>query len=304
MCNKSALNIFKGNRTACPFLPMRFFLLSCLLLLMTFSSDTAAPAPPPGPYAARWKKIDALLAKNQTATAAPLVEAIYQQARQQQNTPAYVRALLYKIRLLQVKEEDAGEKAIALLENDLKTAQFPARPLLHSLLGGLYTQYLNENRYRLYQRTAGATPTHDSTATADAGTRLGTWDMGRLGSAIVRHYYLSVEEEPQRQLKTKLSELGDLVAGGDAEGRALRPTLYDLLAHRAIAGLQNQELYVTRPEQQFQLTEPRLFGTAPEFAALRLLAPDGDSLNGQLHALHLLQRLTASRQQLADNAAP
>jgi uncharacterized protein YfaS (alpha-2-macroglobulin family) len=303
MCNKSALNIFKGNRTACPFLPMRFFLLSCLLLLMTFSSDTAAPAPPPGPYAARWKKIDALLAKNQTATAAPLVEAIYQQARQQQNTPAYVRALLYKIRLLQVKEEDAGEKAIALLENDLKTAQFPARPLLHSLLGGLYTQYLNENRYRLYQRTAGATPTHDSTATADAGTRLGTWDMGRLGSAIVRHYYLSVEEEPQRQLKTKLSELGDLVAGGDAEGRALRPTLYDLLAHRAIAGLQNQELYVTRPEQQFQLTEPRLFGTAPEFAALRLLAPDGDSLNGQLHALHLLQRLTASRQQLADNAA-
>ncbi|GAB3583284.1 alpha-2-macroglobulin family protein [Hymenobacter daeguensis] len=278
---------------------MRLFLLSCLLLTMIFTSDSAAPAPPPGPYAAQWKKIDALLAKSQTATAAPLVEAIYQQAKKGNNSPAYVRALLYKIRLLEAKEEDAEEKSIALLEQDVKTAQFPARPILHSLLAELYTQYLNQNRYRLYQRTAGAKPTMDDEKTADGGTGLATWDMGRLGAAIVRHYYQSVEDEPQRQLKTTLADLGDLAVGGDAEGRALRPTLYDLLAQRAIEGLKNQELYVTRPEQQFQLTEPKLFGPAAEFAALRLLAPEADSLNGQLHALHLLQRLTASRQQLA-----
>ncbi|GAB3877027.1 alpha-2-macroglobulin family protein [Hymenobacter segetis] len=277
---------------------MRLFLFACLLLTMIFSADSAAPSPPPGPYAARWKKIDALLKKDQTATAAPLVEAIYQQAKKENNSAAYVRALLYKIRLLQAKQEDADEKAIALLEADVKTAAFPARPILHSLLAEQYTNYLNQNRYRLYQSTAGATPTTDDQQTADGGTGLATWDMGRLGAAIVRHYYQSVEDEPQKQLKTTLADLGDLATGGDAEGRALRPTLYDLLAQRAIEGLKNQELYVTRPEQQFQLTDPKLFGTAAEFAALRLLAPDADSLNGQLHALHLLQRLTASRQQL------
>ena len=279
---------------------MRLFLLSFLLLTMIFTSDSATPTPPPGPYAARWKKIDALLAKSQTATAAPLVEAIYQQAKKEGNSPAYVRALLYKIRLLEVKEEDAEEKGIALLEQDVKTAQFPARPVLHSLLAELYMQYLNQNRYRLYQRTAGAKPAPaDGKTEADGGTGLATWDMGRLGAAIVRHYYQSVEDEPQKQLQTTLAALGELAVEGDAEGRALRPTLYDLLAQRAIEGLKNQELYVTKPEQQFQLTEPKLFGPAAEFAALRLLAPAGDSLNGQLHALHLLQRLTASRQQLA-----
>ncbi|WP_201979872.1 alpha-2-macroglobulin family protein [Hymenobacter rubidus] len=267
------------------------------------TTSVAAPVPP-GRYAAQWKKIDALLAKHQTATAAPLVDAIYRQARQAHDTPAYVRALLYKIRLLESKEEDADEKAIALLEHDVKTATFPARPILHSLLGGLYANYLAANRSRLYQRTAGADPTRDSTAAADGGSTLATWDVGRLGATIVRHYYLSVEEEPQRQLKISLAQLGDLVAGGDAEGRALRPSLYDLLAHRAVEGLQNQELYITRPEQQFQLTEPKVFGTAQEFAALHLLAPDADSLNGQLHALHLLQRLTASRlQQSPQNLA-
>ncbi len=287
---------------------MRLFLFACLLLTMIFSADSAAPVPP-GQYAARWKKIDALLRKDQTATAAPLVEAIYQQAKKAGDDPAYVRALLYKTRLLHARQDDADEKAIALLEAELPTATFPARPMLHSLLAEAYTGYLNNNRYRLYQRTAGAAPIANARpangdAAADGGTGLATWDMSRLGAAIVRHYYQSVEEEPQRQLKTTLAQLGDLAVGGDAEGRALRPTLYDLLAQRAIEGLKNQELYVTRPEQQFQPTEPKLFGTAVEFAALRLLAPDADSLNGQLHALHLLQRLTASRQQLVPQNRP
>ncbi|MEJ7662987.1 MAG: hypothetical protein WKG07_27255 [Hymenobacter sp.] len=118
----------------------------------------------------------------------------------------------------------------------------------------------------------------------------------------MRHYEASVTDEPQRQLQTTLAQLGELATGGDAEGRALRPTLYDLLAQRAIAGLQNQELYVTKPEQQWQPTNPKLFGSAQEFAALKLTAPADDSLNGQLLALQLVQRLTAARL-AADNPA-
>ncbi|QKG53553.1 MG2 domain-containing protein [Hymenobacter sp. BRD67] len=259
-------------------------------------ADSAAPGPP-SPFAAQWKKIDALLSKEQTATAAPLVEKIYQQAKKQDDAAAYIRALLYKIRLLEAREQDADEKAIALLEQDVKMARFPARPILHSLLAGLYADYYTQHRYQLYGRTAGAAPTTDQSTpgAANGGTTLATWDAGRLGSAIVRHYQQSVEDEPQRQLKTSLASLGNLVTGGDAEGRALRPTLYDLLAQRAIAGLQNQEWYITKPEQQWQPTDPQLLGSAPEFAALRLTAPAADSLNGPLHALQLLQALTAAR---------
>jgi hypothetical protein len=275
---------------------MRYLLLFCALLMTALLADSAAPGPQP-PLAAQWKKIDALLKKDQTTSAAPLVEQVYQQAKKENNAPAYVRALLYKIRLLNNKENDADEKAIALLEADLKTAQFPARPILHSLLAGLYADYYNQHRYQLYERTQGAVPTADQATpgAADGGTTLATWDAGRLGAAIVRHYHQSVEDETQRQLRTTLAALGDLAVGGDAEGRALRPTLYDLLAHRAIEGLQNQELYITRPEQQFHATDPKLFGSAQEFAALKLAVPAADSLNGQLHALQLLQRLTAAR---------
>src|SRR6476646_5080572 len=115
MCNKKLPGIFIAPPTLSAPRPMRLFAFALLLLTMIFSTDSAAPVPP-GPYAARWKKIDQLLTKGQTATAAPLVEAIYQQAKKENNSPAYVRALLYKVRLLEAKEEDASEKGIALLE--------------------------------------------------------------------------------------------------------------------------------------------------------------------------------------------
>ena len=150
---------------------MRLFLLACSLLLLTFTADRAAPGPRPGPLAARWKRIDQLLAKDQTATAAPLVETICQQAKKNGDAPVYVRALLYKIRLLQNNQEDADEKAIVLLEGDLKAAQFPARPILHSLLAGLYADYYSQHRYQFYQRTAGAAPTADA---ASSGSTLAT----------------------------------------------------------------------------------------------------------------------------------
>ncbi|TGD81178.1 alpha-2-macroglobulin family protein [Hymenobacter wooponensis] len=272
---------------------MRSFLFSLLLLLMLFSTGSSQTTPPSkggGNNAATWKKIDQLLAKDQTTSAGKLLEPIYQAARQRQDTPEYLRALLYKLRLLEVKEEDADEKAIALVEVNLKTAPFPARPILHSLLGQLYAQYYQQNRYQLYDRTRTAPNSADASA-----NDISTWDAARLGSAVVQHYRASLMDEPQRQQQMKLAALGYAVRGGDAESRALRPTLYDLLAQRAVDGLQNEEFYVTRPAEQFELTRPALFGPAEEFARLKLEAPKADSLNGQFHALRVLQQLTQFR---------
>ncbi|AIZ64602.1 hypothetical protein PK28_14660 [Hymenobacter sp. DG25B] len=268
---------------------------------MLFSSGSSAPTPPAGPNPKKWKQIDALLAKDQTASAKKLVEEIYQQARQKQDTPEYLRALLYKLRLLEAKEEEADVKAIALVEADLQQAKFPARPILHSLLAQLYATYYQEHRYQLYDRTQGAGQNATPIDTSAADLR--TWDAARLGSAVVQHYKASLADEPQRQQQLLLAQLGYAIRGGDAEGRALHPTLYDLLAHRAVDGLSNDEYYITRPAAQFQLKQTALFGPAAEFAQLKLTAPKADSLNGQFHALQALQQLTAFRLQDAKNLA-
>ncbi|MCA8831518.1 alpha-2-macroglobulin family protein [Hymenobacter pini] len=279
---------------------MRPFLLSVLALLMFLATGSSQTTPPGagGPNPATWKKIDQLLAKDQTASAAKLLEPLYQQARRQQNTPEHLRTLLYKLRLLEAREEEADVQAIQLVEQDLKTAQFPARPVLHSLLAQLYARYYDNHRYQLYDRTQTKPDTADQSR-----QDLRTWDAARLGAAVVQHYRASVQDEPRRQQQLKLSTLGYLSHGGSAEGRKLRPTLYDLLAHRAVEGLGNDELYITKPAQQFELTDAALFGPAPEFARLKLTAPLADSLNGQFHALQVLQQLLAFRLQDAGNPA-
>ncbi|MCC3159184.1 hypothetical protein LJ737_18225 [Hymenobacter sp. 15J16-1T3B] len=268
---------------------MRFFhlLIPFWFVLMVLPSNASAP-PAGGPYDAQWKKIDALLAKDQTETAQKLVLDIYQRARAGQHTADYVRALTYRLHILEEREEDADEKGIGLLETDLAAATFPARPLLHSLLAEQYHQYLRQNRYRLYQRTTLA-------PAADAA-ELATWDAARLASQVVRHYRASVETDAARQQQTRLAALGRLAAPADAQGAALRPTLYDLLAHRAIEGLNDDELYLTRPAEQFRFTDPKLLGPDAEFLALPLTAPAADSLNGPWHALRLWQQLTRFHQ--------
>ena len=279
---------------------MRFTLLilASWLFLMVAPSNASAP-PPGGPYDAQWRKIDALLAKDQTAAAQKLVLDIYQRARAARHSADYLRALTYRLHILAEREEDADEKGIRLLEADLKTAFFPARPLLHSLLAEQYHQYLRQNRYRLYDRTSVEKP-----APADAADRpndpdadeLATWDAARLAGQVVRHYRASVETDAAQQQQTKLPALGRLSEATDALGNALRPTLYDLLAHRAIEGLNDDELYLTKPAQQFRFTDVRLLGADAEFLALPLTAPAADSLNGPWHALRLWQELTRFHQ--------
>ena len=119
---------------------------------------------------------------------------------------------------------------------------------------------------------------------------------------MVRHYRASTQDEPRRQQQLRLTDLGYLSRGADAEGRQRRPTLFDLLAFRAVEGLSNDELYITMPAEQFRLTDAALLGPAPEFARLKLGAPAADSLNGQFHALQVLQQLLAFR--LTDKANP
>ncbi|MBO0359389.1 hypothetical protein J0X19_15605 [Hymenobacter sp. BT186] len=280
---------------------MRAFLFSLLALLMLFSAGSSQPTPPGDnrSNAATWKKIDQLLAKDQTTSAARLLEPIYQQARQQQNAPEYLRALLYQLRLMEAKEQEADVQAIALVEADLKVAKFPAKPILHSLLAQLYANYYNEHRYELHDRTTQAAPDPADASAAD----LRTWDAARLGSAVISHYRASLTDEDQRQQQLELAALGYAVRGGNAEGRALRPTLYDLLAHRAIDGLGNDEYYVTKPAEQFELKDAALFGAASDFARLPLTAPKDDSLNGQFWALQALQQLTRFRLTDAKNPA-
>ncbi|MEM7039645.1 MAG: MG2 domain-containing protein, partial [Bacteroidota bacterium] len=80
------------------------------------------------------------------------------------------------------------------------------------------------------------------------------------------------------------------------KGRIFRPTLYDLLANRAIDVFRNTEFGLTQPAFRFNLDDPAVFGSDERFASATFESPD--TMSFQLHAIRIFQSLT--RQHMND----
>jgi len=106
---------------------------------------------------------------------------------------------------------------------------------------------------------------------------------------VIDQYIASLE--PAEDLaKIPVGELGALLEPAHAD-TALRPTLFDVLARRALEVFQNSETRLAEPAWRFKLDGPNAFASAPEFASASFATRDSTAWEWQ--ALRLYQRLTA-----------
>ncbi len=93
-------------------------------------------------YDDKWKQVDSLVSLNQPRSALELVNEIYKIAQNEQNSPQLIKANIYRIKLMADYEEDYLVKAISEIKTEIKSAGFPEKQVLHSLLGGsLFTLF-------------------------------------------------------------------------------------------------------------------------------------------------------------------
>ena len=71
--------------------------------------------------------------------------------------------------------------------------------------------------------------------------------------------------------------------------RNLRPTLFDLLAHRALDYFKNDERDITRPAYAFEINDPDAFAPVNEFISDNFITKDSSSLHQK--ALIIFQKL-------------
>lgn len=237
-------------------------------------------------YLSEWKKIDSLLQKAGLPKSALIeVNAIYNAAKRENNDAQVIKALIYRMNINDQLSEENKYENIAALENEIKTAKEPARSILSSLAGGSYWHYLQLNRWQFYNRTR--TITNDS-------NNIASWDISQLYERISHHFQNSIKNSSLLQ-KTKLEKFDPIIVKGNV--RNLRPTLYDLLAHRALEYFRNDERYVTKPSYAFRINDTLAFADAPIFVKHRFQTLDTASLHYQ--ALLLYQQLIQFR--LNDN---
>jgi uncharacterized protein YfaS (alpha-2-macroglobulin family) len=271
---------------------LRFFIFGCAILLgswvaaqtLFFKQPTHSPmnALLPPNYNADWKKVDSLLQKGLPKSALTIVNRIYARAKAENQSDQWVKAVMYRMRLVADTEEEAMVTNLKELEKEVAGASFPTRSILHSVLGEMYWTYYQQNRYRFLNRT-----TTQQVVTDD----IRTWELPKIVEAVSRHYDLSLEAG-ERLRQTPIEGYAAMLVPG-LSGRARRPTLYDFLAHRAIDFFTQSEASLTRPADQFRMAEEVYLAPAENFATYSIRSTD--SLNFHYQTIRLLQEVLQFR---------
>ncbi|MGB4850655.1 MAG: alpha-2-macroglobulin family protein [Saprospiraceae bacterium] len=228
-----------------------------------------------------WKTIDSLEQKGLVSSALKEVQKIKKAAFEGNDSGQLVKAIVYENRYLIQLEEDSNIKTLDRVESEVNSYPEPARSVLHSFAAQWYTQYLQSHLWELRNRTEFGGP---------PGPDIRTWGIRHFLDKIQSHYALSVQWEGLRTAKVEDYEV---LLTEKQNTDDLRPTLYDILMHRALDYYSGTETYLTKPVYDFVLTDPLAFAPARSFIGHSF--PVTDSLSNTWKALQWYQLLLAFR---------
>lgn len=233
-------------------------------------------------YEKEWKEVAEQEKLGKTKSANDLVEKIYDMAKKDDNAPQVYKSLMHLSKYTMILEEDSELTIVNRFKQEIKKAESPAKNLLQSSLAELYWQYYNSNRYKFLNRT-----------TTDGGIDqedFRTWDLNRLFSETSSLFDASLQNAEETKTAA-IEDFKDILSGQKEifEYQYLRPTLYDLLLHRAIDFYANDQSGLTKPTHQFILRDEQAFASINQF--LNYQPATEDSLSNILKTIQLYQAL-------------
>lgn len=229
-------------------------------------------------YNSLWKKVEVLSNdKGLTKSALAELEKIYLRAKKEKKEAQLIKSLIYQLNLSSTFEENYQFTGIVKLENEIKSSSEPVASILKSLLAEKYWLYFQQNRFKFYNRTATVNFSKDDIA---------TWGIIDFHNKISSVYLSSIASKEKLQ-KTKLAPFDPILIKGNV--RYLRPTLYDLLANRALDYFRSNERDIVKPAYAFEIKDEHLLQPAKEFSTLNIRTSDSTSLHHK--ALLICQEL-------------
>ena len=258
---------------------MKTSILMVLSILFLFSEQAHSQG---NWYQQKLSKIDSLINEGLSREALSLYDSVYQRAFTEKNNVALVQTIVGRNKYIYSIEEQPLVAIIERLQADVFQLDAPVKQIVHSLIAEIYWGYYQQNRWRFHQRTAMEEP---------KGYDIRTWDLERLVAGMLGHLERSLWNEAVLQ-NTPVESYSALL-DGDSLYRHLRPSLYDLLAHRALQLIANPEMGLSKPVDAFTLNHPAFFAPADEFAFIGLNT--SDTLSLRYRSISIYQKLAQFR---------
>lgn len=246
------------------------FALSTIIVLASHAQKST--------YDKQWQNIDTLIYKKDLQKQAlQKVISLGQQAKTEKNDPQYIKSLIYQTYLQQTLSEEDRSENIALYQKAIAEANEPAKSILQSLLAEEYWRIYQYDKWKIYQRT---------TTTNAPSNDVNTWTVKDFHQKMSALFLASVHNSSALQ-KISIKEINPIIRNGNTD--ALRPSVYDLLAHRALVYFSTSDAYLTQPSDAFIINQKDAFAPASAFARYSFSTTDSNSL--LLHAVQLYQQI-------------
>src|SRR5690554_3612355 len=202
-----------------------------LILLLIFSFSMAQKK---FDYDSQWKQIEKQEEAGLLKSMLVPVTTIYAQAKKDRNTQQIIRALLYqsKIVLITSDDDDVELQIVGNFEKEISEAKGIEKSVLQSVLAEMYFNYYQQNQWTINERTE---------ISENNSTDFRFWTENIFQQKITELYLQSIEN--QKLLQKEPIANWNYILNKVKETENLRPTLYDLLAHRAIEFFQTENNY-------------------------------------------------------------
>lgn len=214
-------------------------------------------------FSAQWKQVDSLANEGLPKSALQIVEQIYEAAKATDNYPQLVKSLIRYNSFSIELEENGVLNAVNRFESEIQQADFPVKPILQSLQAQLFQSYANMNRWEISNRTDILDQTPED---------ISTWSLDQLLRKASNLYWQSVQDKEQLA-KIKIKNFNAITTNPQNTSKAVsedpelfRPTLFDLLANRAIRFFQNDQSFINKANDQFFIDDKAIFWDATAFA--------------------------------------
>ncbi|TZF86366.1 hypothetical protein FW774_04785 (plasmid) [Pedobacter sp. BS3] len=262
------------------------------IILVIAGSTSIAQTQSQNFYTRSFKLIDSLADEGLPKDALTHIEQINARARAEGNSAMLVKSVIYRMIFQSYLEEDALVKIITAMQQDIAKAGQPEKSILQSLLAETYWNYYQQNSWKIMQRTGVE---EQSALSPD----IRTWPAATLVNEVLKQYRGSLADAGMLK-KTPVSVL-DSVLKGDKATRKYRPTLYDLLAQRAIDVLMDARTTLPVAEDAFTVNHAVWLGNITDF--IKQPVPQTDSLSLIAVTVKLFQDILAFHNNDADKAA-
>jgi hypothetical protein len=224
-----------------------------------------------------WSQVQTLEKQGLYRSAWEAVNQRYKTAVNAGDQQTQIKALIYQLKYRQRLEEGSEEANLKQVDSILQQASGVQRAILQSMLAEMYLRYAQANRYRLLDRLPLA---------GEPSTDISTWGLQDLYTRVTALYEASMTDAALLK-QTSLKDLQVMVDTGK-NTLSLQPTLFDLLAHRALSYYQEDPQGVLTPGQHFVIDQPVVLATADQFLRWH---PAEDTATLAFKAIVLYQQL-------------